>query len=209
MGGRILCFMAGFSPGLDMNEPYDFPGPESDTPGTQAPLPVILVYRDHAHERLGRKCLESLSLQLGRQENITVTEWKFEMLASPALRAIAAAEARQARLAVLATGSAGGLPVEVKEWVELWCSTRTTDQGTLVVLLSEQSRCPASQWSDYSYLETKMNSCGTRLEVYVTRWSGEYDDHLCPADARRVTSAGLFIIENFPKVSALLRCPDG
>lgn len=156
----------------------------------QARLGVVVAYRDVDHERLGRTYWESLSRELEYDEIPTVTDWKFEMLACPSLGGIATAEARGARLIVLATDSADALPDSVKAWVLRWASARLPVRAVLVVLLRENAGCPAAVWPDYAFLEEKMKACGKELFVYATGSSLDDGGVFCVSEATKVLGMG-------------------
>jgi hypothetical protein len=178
-----------------MIEPLHVPNAQPDAPSSRLKVSTVLVYQDCPHLRLGRAYLQSLSHHYCWPPSFTASEWKFEMLASPKLRDLAAVEAQESHLVVITTDSGSDLPESVKAWLESWCSTKPSAQGVLVVLISERVGYSAVHWPDFLYLEAMMNGCGWRLLVYATGWSPEDGDHFCLADARRVTSAGLLVVE--------------
>lgn len=157
---------------------------------TKPRLEVVVAYRDVDHERLGRTYCESLSSQLEWDVSPVVTDWKFEMLACPSLGGIAAAEAREARLVVLATDSADVLPDAVKAWVLRWASARLPYRAALVVLLTENAGCPGALWPDFSYLAEKMKACGRELFVYATGSSLDNGGLFCMSEATKVLGTG-------------------
>jgi hypothetical protein len=171
-------------------------------------LRVVVAYRDVDHERLGKTYWESLSRQLEWRDSPAVTDWKFEMLACPSLGGIAAAEAREARLVVLATDSADGLPDAVKSWVLQWSSVRLPERAVLVVLLSENAGCPGALWPDFSYLEEKMKMCGREFFVYATGSSADDGGTFCVAEATKVLGMGRVAPGELKEVACVLAMAD-
>jgi hypothetical protein len=176
--------------------------------GTLGSFSVVLAYRDNAHARLGTTFCEGLLRYLGCARNVAISEWNFGMLATPALRVIAASEAEQARFVVVATDSGDALPEDVKAWFERWCSCRPLEQGTIVVLLSAHSGSADALWPDYGYVQDKANGCGRHFIVYASGWHPEDDAFFCLADARRVTSTGLIAVEGSHEVTEFSRPGD-
>ncbi len=83
---------------------------QSGPPPSPELFKVFLGYSDLGHERIGRNCCEKLSFGLGLAGRIIVTEWKFQMLASPALMEMAVEEATAADILIFATSAREGLP---------------------------------------------------------------------------------------------------
>src|SRR5688500_14914197 len=95
----------------------------SEGAAARAQLNVFLAYADVAHARLGRKYCERLSADLTPVVGeVTVTEWKFEMLTVPSMSEMAAVEAEAACMVIIAASGGEGLPPIVKMWLERWCS---------------------------------------------------------------------------------------
>jgi hypothetical protein len=164
---------------------------------------VVLVYQDARHERLGKTYWEGLSHYLGWNGAARLTEWKFEMLACAKLREMAATEAQEAPLVVLAADSAGGLADAVKTWFERWATGGNTSRSVLVVLLTEVLGCPAAGWPDHAYVQSIASQCGRKLVVYASGFAAESSNPFCLADARRLVPPGLVAVEHLPELQEL------
>jgi hypothetical protein len=176
----------------------------SEGAAAQAQFDVFLAYADVAHERLGKKYCERLSADLTPVVGqVTVTEWKFEMLTIPAMSEMAAVEAEAACMVIIATSGGAGLPSLVKMWLERWCSKIESAVPILVVILSECQGCSKADWPDYSYLEAQTKAWGIELVVYASGVSPEESDLFCLAEARKITANGLIAVEDFPEAAAL------
>jgi hypothetical protein len=157
---------------------------------------ILLTYRDPNHEQLGRRFCDLIAERSDWKCHTDITEWKFEMLDCAGMNDMAATEALDARLIVIATSCGEELPGSLRSWVESWCSQRT-ESGTLVVILSECPGYSEAHWTDYAFLETQTHKCGMQLAVYATGLSPEDGSSLCLREAQRVTQAGFASVEDF------------
>jgi hypothetical protein len=164
---------------------------------------VLLAYLDSAHGDLAKSYWDQLSHDKADFGRVVVSEWNFDMLNNRALMPVAAAEAEQASLVVIATESTGGLPNGVRSWFESWCSTKPSRHAVVAILLSEHSGFSAGHCPDYPYLETHTAVNGRRLIAYATGWTPDDGGQFCLAAARLVTPAGLVAVEKFPELAML------
>jgi hypothetical protein len=161
----------------------------------------VLVYRDPDHERLGKRyCDHAGEFFVDRRLNIS--EWKFEMLTGGGMDKMAAAEAMEAQLIVIATGCGEALPAEVKRWLRSWCSQKQDSSPAIVVILSEYPGYSEALWADYTFVEEQARRAGMRFIVYASGLSPENGDSLCSTQARKVTPGRLRIIEDFSEAAA-------
>jgi hypothetical protein len=169
---------------------------------------VLLVYPDIAHERLGRKYCERLAENLPVLGPIVFSEWKFEMLAVPAMSALAADEALTVSMVLIAAEGGEELPAGVKSWVDRWCSERKALNRVVVVLLSETSSAVVARWPDHGYLVACARDGGALLVIYATGLAPDEADGFTLAEARRLTANGLATVEDLPEAAALNRLPE-
>ena len=125
------------------------------------------------------------------------------MLAVLTLRTIAAAEADEASLVVVATDNANPLPENVKAWFEQWTSGGHPGPGIVAIVLSEDAGYSSAHWPDYPYLQVAATRCGRRLIVYATGRSRDGDMVFCPRDAKLVLPQGLAAVEGFSEAFEL------
>lgn len=134
-------------------------------------LNIMLVYEDFA---TGMDAMRTLSRFIQRtgllHEFSTQNVWRFETLAAPALMNIAATEAANAEMIIVAAHGPGHLPVAVMHWIELWLGQRKPSPAALVALLDG-----AKSDADQPFpIETYLKSCACRggMDFFV-EWVGE------------------------------------
>ncbi len=169
------------------------------SPTTRSQFPAVLAYRDTLHERLGRVFLQTLKHELAESAEMAVTDWKFEMLANPALRRIAAMEAVDASLLVISTDSDDPLPKGVKDVVAAF-STGSRSTSVLVVLLVETPGRSAASWPDHLCVQDMLKEGGRRLMIYVSERDVEESGQFSSADLRRVDSGCPIAIGDYPEL---------
>lgn len=164
---------------------------------------VFLAFRDLDHERMGRKYCETVSKHFGWTGNVNVLAWNFDMLACGAMGQMAAADARQAQLIVIATSCGESLPPTIKDSVKEWCSPPRTAPGALVVVLSECLGFSEAHWPEYHFLEQQSRRCNRHLIVYASGLAPENGSAFHLPEARRVTAGGLLAVDGFAENAAL------
>jgi len=172
---------------------------------TKESLTGLLAYSDAAHERLGRDYWHSLVVRMSvASDAASLSEWKFEMLASQALRTLATEEAQEARVLVLATDSATPLPDCVKTWFESGhiADSAHRQTGWLIVLLSEISGYSGRYWPELEYITDIATLSSRELVIYAVPSSERYNPfHL--ADIKCVDRNGIFPVREFRELRAL------
>src|SRR5579862_6505421 len=88
----------------------------SDTEGSNA-LNVVIAYEDLETGKRAMKTYDYLVEHLGDQCLFTNQMWKFDVLAVPKLRDIAAKDAVAADIIIVAAHEGNELPAEVKAWI--------------------------------------------------------------------------------------------
>jgi hypothetical protein len=94
-------------------------------------LNVVIAYEDLETGKRAMKTYEYMVEQLGGQCLFANQMWKFDVLAVPKLKEIAAKDAAAAEIIIVSAHEGKQLPKEVKSWVELWLSYKT--QATALV----------------------------------------------------------------------------
>src|SRR5262245_17641131 len=96
---------------------------------------AVAAYEDsHTDARVHEFC-QNLERYLGEKCQVSKQMWLINELRMPQLRAIAASEAAAADLVIVAIHHAQSLPVEVKEWIDLWVGQKHRRHGVLLALL--------------------------------------------------------------------------
>jgi hypothetical protein len=80
---------------------------------------VVIAYEDFETGKQAKKTYDFLTEQLGEEFQFNNQMWKFDVLAVPKLRAMAAKDATLADIIIVSAHGHGDLPVEVKSWVEM------------------------------------------------------------------------------------------
>ena len=101
-------------------------------------LKIILVYSDQAAAHLGTAVTTTLRQELGSAFQVAQTVWKTELLRNGSLRRLAAQEAREANVVIVAASAAGDLPEELQKWLALWMDRDRGTPGAFVALLHRQ-----------------------------------------------------------------------
>lgn len=85
-------------------------------------LTVVIAYEDLETGKRAMKTYDYLVEHLGDQCLFSNQMWKFDVLAVPKLKEIAAKDAAAADIIIVSAHEGYDLPAEVKAWVELWLS---------------------------------------------------------------------------------------
>jgi hypothetical protein len=96
----------------------------SDREGNPA-LNVVIAYEDLETGKRAMKTYEYMVKQLGGECLFANQMWKFDVLAVPKLKEIAAKDAAAAEIIIISAHEGRELPPSVKAWIELWLSYKT------------------------------------------------------------------------------------
>ena len=121
--------------------------PEMDVSPT---LQVLIAYQDFENGKHAKKVYDFLVEQLGHEFRFTNQMWRFDVLAVPTLREMAAKDAAQADIIIVACRGSE-LPMEVKAWTELWLSYES-EPIALVALFDGMDEIPGATHSAREYL---------------------------------------------------------
>ncbi len=136
----------------------------------------VLIYQDCFHRNVGRRFCQTPEAATSANHSPLV-EWKFELLRSASLRAIAGSEAQRAQTVTVAAAIAGELPDYLKSWFESWCSRRTIAHGVLVLILSRYPGFRPAAWPDLRFLQTQSAHAARRFIIYQATDQPVADDH--------------------------------
>lgn len=98
-------------------------------------LAVLTAFEDSVTGMRVKEFCQGLSRGVSHQCQIVEHVWLFSTFRLRELREIAAEEASEADLIVIAVHQAEGLPDEVKGWIDLWLRRKCSRQAVLVALL--------------------------------------------------------------------------
>jgi len=103
---------------------------------------VVVAYEDFETGKRAKKTYDYLAEHLGHECPFTNQMWKFDVLAVPKLRAMAAKDAAAADIIIIASHGTNPLPAEVRLWIELWLG-ETGRAIALVALFDSLDSCEA------------------------------------------------------------------
>ncbi len=96
---------------------------------------ALVICEDFAAGKRAIETCDFLIAQLGDAVDCRSSAWKFDLLQNAKLKEIAAADAIEADVIVIAAREANGLPDAVRSWFEMWVPQRASRAGALVALL--------------------------------------------------------------------------
>jgi hypothetical protein len=113
---------------------------------------VVLAFEDFNTGKRAKRAYDFLAANLTHDWQVTNQMWKFEMLSIPELREIAAKDAAMANLIIVSSRGDRELPVDVKDWVEMWLGYRG-DAVALVALFDSPPEQAEHAQATQTYLE--------------------------------------------------------
>jgi hypothetical protein len=104
-------------------------------------LNVLSVYSTKDDERIAAQVCDSLQKKLGAAFRMAHSEWNAELLRNEKLRELAALEAVDSDIVILATSDGDELSPEIREWLKSWAGVGQRRQlpAALVALLKRES----------------------------------------------------------------------
>ena len=148
------------------------------------PLSAVVVYEDLETGKHAKRMCDFLVRNLGEDCRFVSQMWKFEMLAVPAFREMAAGDAALADLIFVSSHGLGDLPMDVKAWVELWLGTPTS-AFALVALFDRPNENTNEVQAVQDYLGTVARRGGMEFFAQPDVWPDS------PVTTRRVVRNGL------------------
>src|ERR1700744_1385630 len=109
----------------------------SEKKGSSA-LNVVIAYEDLETGKRAMKPYDYMVEQLGDQCIFTNQMWKFDVLAVPKLKEIAAKDAAAAEIIIISAHEGTPLSRDVKSWIDTWV-TYGTQASALVGLFGKES----------------------------------------------------------------------
>jgi hypothetical protein len=164
------------------------------TPEHDRALGVVLACEDFASGMHALGTFDKLfpvgdSGRLPDAQNKWKSVWKFELFEITCLRDDAAAESAGAQMVIISAHAPGELPPAVKRWFETWIKNRTTDGGTLVLLLDDVGADMHHPFPVEAYLEEHAADAG--MKFFAQKAAGRhafYDLNLAMA-AQKIPEA--------------------
>jgi hypothetical protein len=81
---------------------------------------AVMAYEDSSLAERAQKAWEHLVSTLQGHHCSGLRLWQFDLLRTPQMRRVAARDAAQADMILIATRGAGELPTDVKDWIDGW-----------------------------------------------------------------------------------------
>lgn len=129
-----------------MNEAVDNPEEERVEPSKARRFEVVVAYEDFATGIRAKKAFDGIGVlrELGTDSNFNCKLWKFDILRIPRLKEMAADDAAEADIVLIAAHSGSELPAGVKHWIDMWATRERPGRRALVSLLDPQE-APSSE----------------------------------------------------------------
>ena len=122
----------------------------------QQALHAVMAYEDFITGERAREAWAHLLHSLKAKYSPGLRMWNFNVLRITELRNIAATDAAEADMILIATRGAGELPREVKAWIDGWLAQQTEgqdNQRTLSVLFNAPDHVGAPPCGQFTYLQ--------------------------------------------------------
>jgi len=143
---------------------------------------VLVAYEDLAAGRCAMEMLQRIGHQCGGASRLVHLMWRFDVLADSSCSELAANEALEADIIVIATREGDGLPQPVRDWIARWLLTKA-DRPTALVAALDHDRVPAGgQRRVRPYLE-KLADCG-KMQFFANGSGMVPSDSACKVDMR-------------------------
>jgi|GEM_PF-3893769 len=117
--------------------------------------------------------LERVAQKTGAEGRLICSWWNFDVLAITAVRKLAAAEAAQADMIIIAAHDRLDLPPEVKAWIHQWLAQGENHSRALVALLPPEGKKPRPAHGIISRLR-KVAELG-RMDFFANGTAGELE----------------------------------
>lgn len=111
------------------------------------------MYEDFAAGRRANETCSFLLSQLGDEFELRCGMWKFEILRNAKLAEMAAAEALEADVIIVAAHESSLLPIELTSWIDHWLPLRHERTTALIALIDGNLNPMRVTPPAYSYLE--------------------------------------------------------
>jgi len=141
---------------LDPMQSLSFPSFGSSDRDMNSALNVVIAYEDLETGKRAMKTYEYMVQQLGDQCLFANQMWKFDVLAVPKLKDIAAKDAAAAEIIIISAHGGRDLPADVKSWIETWLGYKT-EASALVALFDGES--------DFNPARTYLMDIASRAQI--------------------------------------------
>ena len=121
---------------------------------------VVVVYDDAPAGKRALHTLEGVTHQSNGSIALHPSLWRFDLLEDPDWRAVAAAEAVQAGLVVIAASSKDELPPAVQHWVQGWLGQSRGTAAALAALLGPPDDPDAADSPRIQFLKSAAEATG-------------------------------------------------
>jgi len=135
-------------------------------------LNVAIAYEDLETGKRAMKTYEYMVRELGNQCPFSSRMWKFDVLALPRLKEMAAQDAAAAELIMVSAHEGKQLPTEVKAWMELWLSYKTQATALVGLFGNESINSPVR-----TYLADVARRAKIEFFCQPGIWPGSTDKH--------------------------------
>jgi hypothetical protein len=123
-----------------------FPAFGSSDREINSALNVVIAYEDLDTGKRAMKTYEYLVKQLGGECLFANQMWKFDVLAVPKLKEIAAKDAAAAEIIIVSAHEGRELPGAVKAWIDLWVSYKTEARALVGLFDGDTAGRPARSY---------------------------------------------------------------
>jgi len=112
---------------------------------------TLVLYEDYAAGRRATDTCNMLMARLGDEFELRCNLWKFDVLRNSRLNELAAVEAMEADVIIVAAHGSTPLPAEVTAWVDAWLPGRGAHPAALIAVMDStfQKQDRTSATSDY------------------------------------------------------------
>ena len=132
-------------------------------------ISVVVAYEDLEAGKYARGVCASLERNLGEKNCFLSELWKFDLLAVPGFREIAAHDAALADIIFISCHGSADMPAEVKAWVELWLG-RQAAACALVALFDRSAESARRLGAIQDYLATVAKRGGMEFFAQPDVW---------------------------------------
>src|SRR6267142_2760014 len=130
---------------------------------------VVIAYEDLHAGKNARRTYDHIAHELGYDCQFINEMWNFDVLALPRLREMAANDACQADMIIIACHGDKPLRDSVKAWIEVWM-TEEVNAITLVALFDSASLSSSASHEIREYLAQAAGRCNIEFFAQTDPW---------------------------------------
>jgi hypothetical protein len=128
-------------------------------------IKVVIAYEDVPAGQRAMSTCKRLFEQLGQDFEFQTILWKFEVLRVSQLKRLAAQDAAEADLVIIATHGQRGLAAEIKDWIESWLGQKGEGDRALVALLGGAEERAKGRLQARRYLQDYLQEAAQKANV--------------------------------------------